>query len=103
MKPRPVALIVPLEIAPSLAALLIVATCVASAAAWKSPVWIETDPLKPVPPLMSTKQLPWVVNGLAPVSEPRFIRSVADVIVAPSGIDEVSNDRMVLYWRSVLS
>src|SRR5688572_32382720 len=41
---------------------------------------------------MSTKQLPCVVNGFVPDSVPRRRRNVAEMIVAPSGIDDVSND-----------
>lgn len=41
-------------------------------------------------------------EGLVPVSEPRSRRRVTDTIVAPSGIDEVSNETTVLYWRSRL-
>ena len=61
----------------------------------------RVEPERP-PVCTSAQQVPCVVKGLVPVSEPRSSRRVAERIVAPSGIDEVSNETTVLYWRSWL-
>src|SRR6185436_13737334 len=83
-------------------ALLRLAVWTAVAPAWESPFWRVVDPEKPLPFWTSTQQVPWLVKGLVPVSEPRSRRRVTDTIVAPSGIDAVLNDTTVRYWRSWL-
>ena len=50
----------------------------------------------------STRQSPWVVKGLVPVTLPRRMRRVAETMVAPSGSDEVSKETIALYCRSFL-
>src|SRR6185436_19207806 len=102
MAARPAAFRLPVDQVPLDAALLRLAACTAVAAAWKSPFWSVVDPEKPLPFCTSTQQVPCVVDGFVPVSEPRRRRSVTDTIVAPSGIDEVSNETTVLYCRSWL-
>src|SRR5690349_14570290 len=96
---RPAALSVPVEAAPSVAGFDRVATLVAVAAASQSAKAKAVEPPKP-PVTMSATQEPCVVNGLVPEMEPRTRRRVADRMVAPSGMDEVSNETMLLYCSS---
>src|SRR5262245_32736276 len=99
---RPAALRLPSDHAPFDAALLRLAACTAVAAAWKSPDCSVVEPEKP-PVCTSTRAAPRVVNGFVPDTVPRRRRSVTETMVAPSGIDEVSNATTLLYCRSLLS
>src|SRR6185436_8683047 len=103
MAPRPEASRLPSDQVPFEVGLLIAAACTAVAAAWKSPVSSAVEPEKPLPDRTSTQQVPNVENGLVPLTVPRSSRSFAETIVAPSGIDEVSNETTVLYWCRVRS
>src|SRR6187200_1885705 len=102
MAARPAALRFPSDQAPFVAAFERLAAWTAVAAAWKSPVWSVVEPERP-PVCTSARQVPWVVNGLVPETVPRRSRSVAERIVAPSGIDEVSKETTALYCLSLLS
>src|SRR5436305_13568586 len=86
-----------------LAALPRLAAWTAVAAAWKSPVWSVVDPEKPLPDWTSAQQAPWVVKGLVPETVPRRSRRVAERMVAPSGMAEVSKETTDLYCRFLLS
>src|SRR6185436_9316418 len=98
---RPAAFRLPSDQLPSDAALLRLAAWTAVAVAWKSPVWSVVEPEKP-PVWTSARQVPCVVKGLVPESVPRRRRRVAERIVAPSGIGEVSKETTALYCRSWL-
>ncbi len=74
------------------------ATPAVPAAAWKSAAAKAVEPPKAL--LMSTVQVPWVEKGLVPEMVPRLIRRVAAVMVAVSGIEEVSKETSALYWVS---
>src|SRR3712207_3683987 len=101
MASRPVALRVPEDAEPLAAGLDRVTTLVAVAAASKSEKAKAVEPPKP-PVTMSATQEPWVLKGLVPEIVPRTRRRVAAVMVAPSGIDEVSKETMFLYCSSTL-
>src|SRR5436305_3154706 len=98
MAARPAALRLPSDQAPFAAALERLAARATVAGAWKSLVWSAADPEKP-PVRTSTQQVPWVVKGLVPETAPRCSRRVAERMVAPSGIAEVSKETTALYWR----
>src|SRR5262245_34755482 len=102
MAARPAALRLPSDQSPLAAALERLAAWATVAAAWKSPVWSVVEPEKP-PVWTSAQQVPCVVKGLVPETVPRRRRRVAERIVAPSGIDEVSKETTVLYCLSLLS
>src|SRR5262245_37103642 len=102
MAARPAALRLPSDQSPFAAALVRLAAWATVAVAWKSPVWSVVEPEKP-PVCTSAQQVPWVVKGLVPETVPRRRRRVAERIVAPSGIAEVSKDTTVLYCLSLLS
>src|SRR5688572_25337170 len=95
---RPAAFSAPVDEVLSLAALLIVATLVAVAAAWKSAAARAGLPPKP-PDEIATVHVPCVVNGFVPDTRDRLTCNVAEVMVAPSGIDDVSNERIPMYCR----
>src|SRR5262245_65298052 len=102
MAARPAALRLPCDQSPLAAAFERLAAWAAVAAAWKSPVSSAVEPAKP-PVCTSTQQVPWVVKGLVPETVPRSSRRVAETMVAPSGIDEVSKETTDLYCLSLLS
>src|SRR5262245_60121953 len=102
MAARPAALRLPSDQSPLAAALERLAAWATVAAAWKSPVWSVVEPEKP-PVCTSAQQVPWVVKGLVPETVPRRRRRVAERIVAPSGIDDVSKETTALYCLSLLS
>src|SRR6185369_328331 len=101
MAARPAAFKVPVEAEPSAVGFDIVATLLAVGAACQSAKAKAVEPPKP-PVTMSTTQEPWVVNGLVPEEVPRPSRKVAEVIVAVSGIEEVSKETRLLYCSSAL-
>src|SRR5262245_26116793 len=102
MAASPEALRLPSDQSPLAAAFPRLAAWATVAAAWKSPVWSVVEPEKP-PVCTSTQQVPCVVKGLVPETVPRRRCKVAERIVAPSGIAEVSKETTVLYCLSLLS
>src|SRR6476620_1654305 len=102
MAARPAALRLPSDQVPLAVALVRLVAWTAVAATWKSPVWSVVEPEKP-PVWTSAQQVPWVVKGLVPETVPRSSRRFAEVMVAVSGITEVSKETTDLYWRFVLS
>src|SRR5262249_511280 len=87
---------------PLLAALERLVAWTAVAAAWKSPFSSAVEPEKP-PVWTSAQQVPWGVKGLVPETVPRRSRSVAERMVAPSGVAEVAQETAALYCLSLLS
>src|SRR6476660_8070602 len=95
MAASPAAPSVPVDHSPFTAALLSVPAAAAVAGVWKSAT--SRAGLPPNAPVRtSIRHAPRVVNGFTPQRPMRWSRSVADTIVAPSGITDVSNERIPL-------
>src|ERR1700687_4389230 len=102
MAARPAALRLPCDQTPLAAASERLAAWTVVAVAWKSRASSAVEPEKP-PVWTSTQQVPWVLKGSVPATVPRRSLRVAERMVAPPGIVEVSNETMVLYPRLPLS
>src|SRR4026209_1700602 len=101
MNCRALALIEPEDQSPSLTALESEPTWIASATASKSAATSTVDPENPDSPLISIQQVRCVRNGFVPETVPRRRRNVALTTVAPSGMEDVSNETKLLFSFSL--